>query len=425
MTFRTTPLWTDQAPLPGPREGDGAPPQAADVAIVGGGYTGLSAARALARRGARVVVLERGDLGAGASSRNAGQVLVGLSRDASDLATQWGRERAQRLWEAGRDGIRAVGRLCHSEGIACDFSPRGSLFLAAKPAHFVEMQRESEWLALHFGYRRLDVTRSALSDEIGSDAFHGGTLDPEGAALHPAKWLCGLAQSAARAGALLCPRTPVQAIETQRSRHAIRHAGGTLRVSDVLIATNGYSDGRVAGLREVSRSVLPATSAIIATEPLPLSLCQRLSPKGRVFYDSKRRLSYFRLTPDGRMVFGGRAGSRESPARCAKRLRRALVAVFPALCDFEITHCWSGRVALTRDSLPHLSRHRGIHFALGYGGHGVALSYVLGSAAGELIAGGDRTSPFLLEASPCRFSAARRWTRPLRSIALGVLDRID
>ncbi len=417
------PLWQCEAPPP---DGcaTGPPPSRTDVAIVGAGYTGLTAARVLARGGARVVVLEARELGGGASSRNGGMALMGLKQDASVVARRFGVERARALWEASRRGIRAIERLSREEAIDCDFERSGSLYLASKPAHYDEMRRESEWLARHFDYERIDLPAHRLGGEIGSTAFHGASLDRESAGLHPAKLVQGLAAAAKRAGAQLFPHTPVRAIEPGRE-HTLSLPGGTLRAREVLVATNGYTDRALAGL---ARRVVPIGSSVIATAPLPAPLRRGLSPKARMFYDSKWYLAYFRLTPSGRMLFGGRTtlSPRQHLHRAARTLRRQMVSLFPELRDVPLTHCWSGQLGFTFDALPHIGRLRGAYYTLGYGGHGVALANQLGVEVAELIAGKRNQSLFQEIPHPTRFFyRGRAWFRPVLAARLRFLDWIS
>ncbi len=415
------PVWHDDVPELD-RLGCGAAPIRADVAVIGGGYTGLSAARVLARAGARVALLDAGPIAGGASSRNGGMALIGLKSDASAAARKVGFERAERAWRASAEAVEALRVVCAEEAIACDFEVRGSLYLAAKPTHLREMRRESEWLERHFDYRRIDLSRDALAGEIGSAFFHGGCIDPGSASLHPAKLARGLAEAAARAGATLVSRTPVRAVERDGAVHRLRLATGTLRAKEVLVATNGYTGSALPGL---ARRVLPIGSYALATEPLPPALRRALSPKDRMFYDSRWLLAFFRLTPDGRLLFGGRTtlSPGRDPRGVVSTLRREMTAIFPALAETRISHCWSGRTGFSFDGLPHLGRLRDAHYALGYGGHGVALSCRLGAEAAEWILGTRTESPFLAAHHPTSvFYRRRPWIRPLLGAWLRARD---
>lgn len=417
------PLWTEQVPTPSDLGTDPLPRQT-DVVIVGGGYTGLSAARRLAQLGVSVVVLEQHTIGWGASSRNGGMLTTGLKAGPQTLMNHYGPQLGRALWEASLDAITAVETIVREEQIDCDFSRCGSLALAFKPAHYAAMCRTTEWMARELGYERENVPRIEMRREIGTDAYYGGVVDERSAGLHPAKYVFGLARAAARAGARLCASTEVQAIVRRNGAFHLTTSAGPLQADAVLIATNGYTSPMLPAIR---RRVVPIGSYIIVTEPLPPALQQELSPRGRMFYDSKWFLNYFRLTPDGRMLFGGRSAL--SPdldlTESARRLRERLVQVFPPLRDVPITHSWSGHLGLTFDALPHIGQVDGMHYALGYSGHGVALATYLGLHAAELIAGQRTTSPFLEIPHPTRFFYRQRaWFLPLLAAGLRLMDRL-
>jgi glycine/D-amino acid oxidase-like deaminating enzyme len=417
----TEPLWQEQAPVPADLVAPRAPLRA-DVAVVGGGYTGLSTARLLARFGIDVVVLERHRLGWGASSRNGGKALVGLKPPASTVVRRFGTGLGKALWDASVEGIRLVEELVATEGIACDFVRSGSFFAASKPGHFVRMQRESEWLEREFGYRRHDVPRERQREEIGTDCYHGGVVEPESAGLHPAKYVLGLARAAASAGAVLVADALVQRVSRTSGGYELATTRGSVRAANLVIATNGYSGPLVP---DIQRLVVPVGSYIIATAPLTPLLQREISPKGRMFYDSKWFLNYFRLTPDGRMLFGGRTtiATDQDLHRSAELLQRQMVTVFPALASVPVTHSWSGHLGLSFDALPHLGRVEGMFYALGYSGHGVALSAYLARDLAEMIAGRRTKSPFSELPNGSRFFyRGRPWFRPLLAAGLRVAD---
>lgn len=422
MTISTTPLWQEQAPaVTGTVD---AVPQRVDVAIVGGGYTGLMAARELARLGVSAVVLERDDIGFGASSRNGGKALVGLKHEASTIVRQHGAERGKALWEAAREGITALETLVAEERIDCDFTRCGSVFLAAKAKHFEKMQRETDWLATHFGYQRTNVPRDELAGEIGTQRYFGGVVDAESAGLHPAKLVAGLAGAAIRAGAVLCPRTQVHCVEQAGGGVAVRTSRGNVSADQVLLATNGYTGPEFPFAR---RRVVPVGSYIIATEPLNPEVAARVSPRGRMFFDSKWYLSYFRLTPDRRMLFGGRTtiSTEQDLSRSAAKLQQVMVAVFPELANVAVTHSWTGHLGLSFDALPHICREGACWSVLGYSGHGVVMSIHLGRQVGELMAGRRSESLFMDVPAPTKWFYRRRpWFRPILGAGLRLMDWI-
>jgi glycine/D-amino acid oxidase-like deaminating enzyme len=419
--LKTECLWTEQAPPP-PDLGSDPLPERADVAIVGGGFTGLSAALQLAKLGARAVVLEAEHIGWGASSRNGGMTATGVKESPESLFRRYGPRLGRALWQGSVDAITCVETIVNEEAIECDFARCGSFDAASKPAHFEAMRRSVEWAKRELNHEQQIIPRSEMRREIGTDLYYGGVADPLSGGLHPAKYVFGLGQAAARAGATLCGRTPVQSLERRDGAFHLSTPAGTLRANEVLIATNGYTGPLTPALRP---KVITIGSYIIATEPLSPELQRDLSPRNRMFFDTKWFLNYFRLTPDGRMLFGGR--TRLTPhldlRENAPSLREAMVKVYPQLRDTPITHSWSGHLGLTFDMLPHLGRVNGLHYALGYSGHGVALATYLGQQAGELLAGRRTNSPFLEVKHPTRFFyQGQAWFLPFLEIGLRALD---
>ncbi|HZI75025.1 MAG TPA: FAD-binding oxidoreductase [Gemmatimonadales bacterium] len=376
-------LWTEL--FSPPRLPTSPLPSRTDVAIIGGGYTGLSAARCLARRGIDVTVLETHTMGWGASSRNGGFVLPGFKPDMEELERRIGSSRAASLFELSLEAIAFLRDLIDQEHIACDFVRCGAVTLAAKPGHFGALQRSCRFLRERLGYDTDLLGPGELISEIGSTRYLGALLDPAGCALQPAKYVAGLAAAAAKAGARLMERTDVTRVQRVPGGFDITTSQGVVRTEQVLAATNGYTPRALQALR---RRVVPIGSYQIATEPLDAGLTGRLMPRRRVFSDTKNLLYYFRLSPDGRMVFGGRASfTPASPRRSAKILRAGMRDVFPELAQANIEYVWSGKVAYPMDHLPHAGRHDGLHYAMGYCGHGVALATYLGMRMGEVIAG--------------------------------------
>jgi glycine/D-amino acid oxidase-like deaminating enzyme len=376
-------LWADDAPPAGR-----APvpiPERCDVAVVGGGYTGLAAARALARRGASVTVLEQHSIGWGASGRNGGFVLPGFKPEIEVLARQHGLEEARRLFRLSLEAIACLEELITQEGIACDYRRCGTVTLAARPVHLRSLADSERFLKESLGYETRVLGPVELREEIGSARYHGGLLDPGAASLHPGRYVRGLAAASARAGAMLLENVEVREVRHEGSQHFIETSRGQLRANDVLVATNGYTG---SPFPELQRRVVPVGSYIIATARLDPSVAARLIPRGRVLSDTKNLLYYFRLSPDRRMVFGGRAAFIPMPvAKAAVLLARAMAEVFPELAGADIEYAWGGRVAFALDLMPHAGKLSGLHYAMGYAGHGVALSTWLGARMGDALAG--------------------------------------
>jgi glycine/D-amino acid oxidase-like deaminating enzyme len=361
-------------------------PTYTDVAVIGGGYTGLSAARTLAQRGIDVTVLEQHTMGWGASGRNGGFILPGYKPEMAELYQRLGDERAGRMFRLTLDAIGFLEQIIAEEEIACDFVRCGAVTLAAKRSHIKPLEESGRFLRDRLGYATELLSANELAREIGSSRYHGGLVDPGGRSLHPTKYVGGLALAASRAGARLLEYTGVTGLHRVSSGFEIATSKGVLRAREVLAATNGYTPAALPALR---RRVIPIGSYQIATERLPLDLARQLVPTGRVFSDTKHLLYYFRLSPDRRMVFGGRAQFTPTGLRrSAAILEAGMREVFPQLSGKRVEFAWSGKVAYPLDHLPHAGRLGGVHYAMGYCGHGVALATYLGHRMAEVLAGG-------------------------------------
>ena len=381
-------LWTETAPIPTPSEDArprGSVPRSTDVVVVGGGYTGLAAARTLARRGIDVTLLERHTLGWGASGRNGGFVLPGFKPEMEELDRRFGFNRAAGMFRLTLEAIDYLKNLIADEHIQCNLVQCGAVTLAAKPGHLRVLAASRGFLRDRLGYETELLGPGELRSEIGSARYHGALVDPGGCALQPATYVRGLAGSAQRAGARLLENTEVTGVHRVPGGFEVATALGLVRAREVFAATNGYTPRALAALR---RRVVPIGSYQIATAPLASDLAARLIPRGRVFSDTKNLLYYFRLSPDRRMVFGGRASFTPTGiGRSAAILQAGMREVFPELTEARIEFAWSGKVAYPMDHLPHAGRLDGVHYAMGYCGHGVALATYLGSRMGDVIAG--------------------------------------
>jgi len=286
--------WLDTVSMP--RGNDGPPPAAVDVAVIGAGFTGLSAARTFAKHGARVAVLEAQTVGWGASSRNGGMVLAGLKLGVEILAKRYGMEATRRMYAATLSAIDCVEQIVTEESIDCNFSRCGDLQVACKQSHFDTYQKSAELMAGEFNHQTRVVSKSELPAEIGSFLYYGGIVDEVSAGVNPARYVAGLARAAQTAGAQIYERTEVSGIEKSARNgtggFTVRLARGLLFAKDVLVGTSGYTDSMVPKLR---KKIIPIGSFIIATEPLPESLARELIPRNRMISDSKRYLHYYRL----------------------------------------------------------------------------------------------------------------------------------
>jgi glycine/D-amino acid oxidase-like deaminating enzyme len=385
--FKVRPWWWEAAEPPGR---DTPLPDRAAVAVVGGGYAGLSAALTLGRLGHRAVVLDAERIGWGASSRNGGMVSGGLKVAGDNLARAFGAEEARRIALAAAASFPFIEETIAREGIACDYLRCGRYLGAWTPAHYEAMARKADWIAEITGLPTEMIPRSRQREFLGSDHYHGGMAAAATGSLHPGKYARGLAAAAERAGATLVDGVRVQRITPERGGFRIATDRGELLAEAVLVATNGYSlDGRGTASPWLARRLVPLNSYIIATEELPEETIERLFPGRRMISDSKRVLNYFRPSPDGRRVlWGGRASFRKATAEgSAPTLHATMVETFPELREVRITHAWTGLVAFTFDGLPHIGVQDGVHYAAGCQGSGVAMATWLGHNAALKIAG--------------------------------------
>lgn len=366
----------------------------ADVAIVGGGYTGLSAALHLAEGGADVVVLEQGEPGGAASGLNGGQVIPGLKDDPDDLIELFGAEAGERLVDfAGRTADCVFG-LIDKHQIACGAVRRGWLQPAHAPEALAIIRRRAEqWQRRGVPVEILD--RAATAALLGTDRYFGSWLDRRAGGLQPLSYARGLARAAIDAGGRVCGGTKAVAVARDGACWRVTTAGGPAVTAErVLLCTNGYTDDLWPKLRQ---TVIAANSFQVATEPLPEGLSRTILPEGQVASDTRTLLRYFRRDATGRFLMGGRGPFREpeGPADFA-HLVRSVVELYPGLRDIEYEFHWSGRVALTRDHFPHLHEPApGLTAFLGCNGRGVGLATAMGAVLADHVLRPERTSlPF-------------------------------
>ncbi len=384
--FSPTPYWWEAYR---PTAGDPAEvPRAARVAIVGGGYAGLSAALELAKHGIDAVVLDVNEPGFGASTRNGGAVSggVNIGKGFSGRAAEVAPDRTARLLADAADAFSLVDRLIEEEAIACHWEKSGSFVGAWTPAHF---KKQAERLALLNDAAQSGafmVPHEAQRTELASDYYRGGMVVGRSGKLHPALYYKGLLDACRRRMVAVCSRAPVTRISPFGTCWRVETGRGDVVAGDVVIATNGYTGALTPALR---RRVVPIASHIIATEELPEDLARSLIPKGRTVSDTRRVLCYYRMSPDGRrMVFGGRARfTQVDAAVSAPILYNFMTARFPQLRGVKLTHAWTGNTAFTFDALPHMGTLDGLHYCLGCNGSGIAMMTYLGWQTARKIAG--------------------------------------
>jgi glycine/D-amino acid oxidase-like deaminating enzyme len=400
------------------------PPDTCDVAVIGAGLTGLSTAYHLARKGASVCVLESGLAGDGASMRNGGMTLTGLKLFPHELISRYGREQALRLYRASVTVIDFIEELIRREGIDCDFSRCGALWAAYARSHVKDLEAAQSILRNTFDYETRLVGRKELPDELGTKLYHGALIDPLSAGLNPAKLTRGLLNLARKTGVRICERTPVTGM-VHRNRHIrLETDRGGVRAAKVVAATNGYTPSFLKFLR---RRVIALRSYIVVTEPLPPELAKELIPQNRMVFDTKHLLYYFRRIDGSRLLFGGRVsfGAMEDRS-AAEKLQQSLQDVFPQLKPFRVEYFWSGNVGFTFDQMPHLGCDHHIYYALGYCGHGVAMSVYAGHGLAGMISGESVDMPFSdLEFTSRFYYREKPWFLPLAGAFYKLMDRLE
>ncbi|CAB3795739.1 NAD(P)/FAD-dependent oxidoreductase [Paraburkholderia fynbosensis] len=387
--------WLDTRPAfrggrEGPVEGH------AEVVVIGGGFTGLSAALELASRGVQVTVLEAAQIAGEASGRNGGQCNTGLAHDYASLAAKIGATQAKAFYRAYESAVATVDSIVTAHQIDCDFVRTGKLKLAAKPEHFAKLEKTYEVLLREVDQDIALIPRESLRDEVGSDGFFGGLLQRNGAQMHMGKFGVGLAQAAVRHGARIFEQAPVtQMKRLDGERYEITCARGTIRADRVLVATGASQIGPFQWFR---RRIAPVGSFIVVTEPLPPEQLNRLFPTRRAYVTSRQIGNYFRVTPDNRLLFGGRArfamSSPSSDEKSGQILRAGLSAYFPELANVRLDYCWGGLVDITADRLPRAGQHEGLFYSMGYSGHGVQMSVHMGRVMADVLYGAAAGNPW-------------------------------
>lgn len=384
-----------------------------DVAVIGGGFTGLSAALACAERGFSVILVEREHIGFGASGRNGGQLIPGLRWTASELEEAFGGERADTLFDLCWRQNRVKARI-EKHGIACDLKA-GHLEAAWTPKDFDAMKREAEYLASRFGYASDIVAKADMGTHIASPLYDGGIHDPQGGHFHPLDYAVGLAQAAETAG--------VRFIEGDRA-HLIFDLGldkNELFLDDRTVWAEFFIDATDAWIGELEpqlgRYTVPIMNYNIATEPL--ANADELLPTDAAVADSRFVLNYFRLSADKRMIFGG--GERYSqtpPHDIAGFVRPFMAEVFPQIADAKIDYGWGGAVAVTMNRLPHIGRDGNIFYAHGFSGHGALVTTLAGELIAEAMAGTAERFDVLANLPSKPFPGGKWLRRPLATLGL-------
>ena len=405
---------------------------------MGAGFTGLAAARTLALRGVSVAVLEAETLGWGASSRNAGMVLTGMKLPVPTLISRYGRELVHRMYAASLASIDCVEKIVTDEKIDCNFSRCGHLEVASKQSHFDDYEEQAALIQREFNRQLSIIPKSDLRSEIGSDIYFGGMVDERSVSVNPARFVAGLAQAAQRAGAQLFDHTRVEKIEQQSNRGTrgfrLQTTKGSVVAKEVILASGAYTTSAAPTLR---KKVIPIGSYILVTEILPEALAHELSPRNRMIYDSMHFTHYYRLTPDRRLLFGGRAAffpeTTNTVNQSAEILYRDMLQIYPQLRPIQAECVWGGSLDFTLDVMPHAGQLDGMHYAVGYAGHGVAAATYFGTKIAEAICGDANGRhgidlPFIdipFRSAPIGLRSGHTWALPLAGAYYRVLDWIS
>ena len=365
---------------------------ACDVAIVGGGLAGLSAAVELAERGFSVVLLEARAIGFGASGRNGGQALAGLACEQTEIERQLGLEASRRVWDMTLEAIDLIGQRCRRYAIDCDWRS-GYLSLAVNERKGRELAQWHERMQRHYGFDAQPIAPAEMAQWIASPRFHSGLHDPRSGHLHPLKYTLGLGRAAAAAGVRIHENTPVIALRAG-AKSVLSTAQGSVTASHVLLAGNVYLQG-VAPLLEAR--IMPVGTYIVASERLAPELVRSLVPSQSAVCDTNFVLDYFRTTADDRVLFGGRVSySTLTPANLAESMRARMRRTFPQLERTRVEYAWGGFVDITMNRAPDFGRladlgagkdFANVYYLQGFSGHGLALTGLAGKLVAEAIAG--------------------------------------
>lgn len=379
-SLKYKPYWWEVLPDSAPQMETPIPVRS-DVAIIGSGFTGLSAALTLLRNGRQAIVYESGKAGFGASTRNGGQIGSGNQKfRVKKLIALRGRQKAEAMLREGTRMLDHLAAVIAEEKIECHFRRCGRFRAAVRPEHYEAMAEDMRDLKELAGVESFMVPKSEQHSELGTDLFFGGSVLPNDASLHPGLYHAGLLQHIKEAGGFVLDHTAVISVQAVGNGYRVLTTRGETLARNVIIATNGYTDGLVP---ELGRRIVPVESAVIATAEISEALFNELLPKNRVYGNTNRVFYYFRSAPNARRIlWGGRVGrcASNQSAGAFRHLARDMLRVFPELKNTPVTHAWDGRIGYTYDEVPHIGcTSAGIHYALGYCGTGVTRATYFGT----------------------------------------------
>ncbi len=370
-----------------------------DVAVIGGGFTGLSAALACAEKGLKVVLLEARTIGYGASGRNGGQLIPGLRWSMREIDAEFGRERSQAIFDLAYGAVGRVTDRIATHNIQCDLKA-GHLEAAYKPAHFDAMRRDADYLAKEFGWEADIVQPEDMGAHINGGGYHGGIYDNRGGHFHPLNYALGLAQAAKAAGVHIFENSPTWP--------------GDANAEYFILATDTWMGEKD---RDLGRYTIPIMNYNVATAPL--ADADQLLPSDAAIADSRFVLNYFRLSADKRLIFGGGEKYVQTPpADIAGFVRKHIAEVFPSLGQVPIDHAWGGAVGVTINRLPHIGREGNVFFAHGFSGHGALITTLAGELLAEAVTGTMERFDVFAKLPHRPFPGGRLLARPLATLGL-------
>jgi gamma-glutamylputrescine oxidase len=401
-----------------------------DVAVIGGGFTGLSAAVACAEKGLSVALFEAKTIGFGASGRNGGQLIPGLRWSMREIDEEFGRERAQAIFDVAYSSVERVKRRITKYGIQCDLKA-GHLEAAYKSVHFDAMQRDAEFMTREFGWAAEVVQPGEITMHIQGGGYHGGIYDAKGGHFHPLNYAMGLAEAASDAGVRILENSRVAMLsqlkgkdscslaivhEERRSPADVVGVASHYRMNAgfVINATDTWIDDLD---HHLGRYTIPIMNYNVATAPLPNA--DHLLPSDAAVADSRFVLNYFRLSADKRLIFGGGEKYVQTPpADIGAFVRKHIVEVFPSLSETPIDYAWGGAVGVTANRLPHMGRKGNVFYAHGFSGHGALITTLAGDLMAEAVVGTMERFDVFASLPHSRFPGGKWLARPLATLGL-------
>jgi gamma-glutamylputrescine oxidase len=388
----------------------------ADVAVVGGGIAGCSAALHLAKRGYRVALLEARTVGFGASGRSGGQIIFGLAASQKTLAAAVGRDDARRLFDLSVEALDLTRSLIIENGIDCEYHPN-HVHVAVKPRHLLELEDWARELHEECDYRSARLlNREELEAHVRSERYLGGLIDPRSGHLHPLKYTRGVARAAETAGAKIFENSQVLRYE-DGPEVTVHTAQGSVRCAQLVLCANAYIGALAPSL---ARRILGVGTYIIATEPLGEERVRALLPSNAAIADINWILDYFRRSADHRLLFGGRVSySAVQPPHLADSMRKRMLRIFPTLADVKVAYAWGGYLDITMNRAPDFGRlASNVFYMQGFSGHGISLTGLAGKLVAEAVAGSAERFDVFARIPHRDFPGGRLFRRPSLMLAM-------